>query len=132
MKKASNFLIGHHDFTSFRSISCQASSPLRTIDKINFDINDDLIEMRIEAKDDEEKFKITTKAIEYFTKNYECITVDGVRIKFGDGWGLVRSSNTQPVIVCRFEANSIDRRDEIMNLVMDKLKEFGNLKLGGH
>jgi pseudouridylate synthase I len=50
MKKASNFLIGHHDFTSFRSISCQASSPLRTIDKINFDINDDLIEMRIEAK----------------------------------------------------------------------------------
>ena len=89
-------------------------------------------EMRMEAKNDEEKFKITQKAIEYFTENYDCITVDGVRIKFGDGWGLVRSSNTQPVIVCRFEANSIDRRDEIMNLVLDKLKEFGNLKLGGH
>ena len=89
-------------------------------------------EMRMEAKNDEEKFNITKKAIEYFTKNYDCITVDGVRIKFGDGWGLVRSSNTQPVIVCRFEANSIDRRDEIMNLVLDKLKEFGNLKLGGH
>ena len=84
-------------------------------------------EMRMEAKNDEEKFKITKKAIEYFTKNYDCITVDGVRIKFGDGWGLVRSSNTQPVIVCRFEANSIDRRDEIMNLVLDKLKEFGIL-----
>ena len=82
-------------------------------------------EMRMEANNDEEKFKITKKAIEYFTKNYDCITVDGVRIKFGDGWGLVRSSNTQPVIVCRFEANSIDRRDEIMNLVLDKLKEFG-------
>ena len=89
-------------------------------------------EMRMEAKNDEEKFKITQKAIEYFTENYDCITVDGVRIKFGDGWGLVRSSNTQPVIVCRFEANSIDRRDEIMNLVLDKLKEFGSLKLGGH
>ncbi|MEL1223828.1 MAG: phosphomannomutase/phosphoglucomutase [Candidatus Neomarinimicrobiota bacterium] len=89
-------------------------------------------EMRMEAKNDEEKFNITKKAIEYFTKNYDCITVDGVRIKFGDGWGLVRSSNTQPDIVCRFEANSIDRRDEIMNLVLDKLKEFGNLKLGGH
>ena len=89
-------------------------------------------EMRMEAKNDEEKFNITKKAIEYFTKNYDCITIDGVRIKFGDGWGLVRSSNTQPVIVCRFEANSIDRRDEIMNLVLDKLKEFGNLKLGGH
>ena len=89
-------------------------------------------EMRMETKNDEEKFKITKKAIEYFTKNYDCITVDGVRIKFGDGWGLVRSSNTQPVIVCRFEANSIDRRDEIMNLVLDKLKEFGNLKLDLH
>ena len=89
-------------------------------------------EMRMEAKDDEEKFKITKKAIEYFTKNDDCITVDGVRILFGDGWGLVRPSNTQPVIVCRFEANSIDRRDEIMNLVLHKLKEFGNLKLGGH
>ena len=86
----------------------------------------------MEAKSDEEKFNITKKAIEYFTKNYDCITVDGVRIKFGDGWGLVRSSNTQPVIVCRFEANSINRRDEIKNLVLDKLKEFGNLKLGDH
>jgi len=89
-------------------------------------------EMRMETKNDEEKFEITQKAIEYFTENYDCITVDGVRIKFGDGWGLVRSSNTQPVIVCRFEANSIDRRDEIMNLVLDKLKEFGNLRMGGH
>ncbi len=50
MEKASNFLIGYHDFTSFRSISCQASSPLRTIDKITFKIVDDIIEMRIEAK----------------------------------------------------------------------------------
>ena len=87
----------------------------------------------MEAKNDEEKFRITKNAIEYFTKNYDCITVDGVRIKFGkDGWGLVRSSNTQPVIVCRFEANSADRRDEIMNLVLNKLKEFGDFKLGGH
>ena len=50
MKKASIFLIGYHDFTSFRSISCQASSALRTIDKITFEIHDDIIEMRIEAK----------------------------------------------------------------------------------
>lgn len=89
-------------------------------------------EMRLEAKNDEEKFIITKKAIEYFTKNYDCITVDGVRIKFGDGWGLVRSSNTQPVIVCRFEANSIQRKDEIMNLVLTKLKEFGELKMDAH
>ena len=89
-------------------------------------------EMRIEAKNDEEKFTIIKKAIDYFTNNYDCITVDGVRIQFGDGWGLVRSSNTQPVIVCRFEANSIERKNEIMNLVLTKLKEFGDLELGGH
>ena len=85
-------------------------------------------EMRLEAVNDEEKFKISEKAIKFFTENYDCITVDGVRIKFGDGWGLVRSSNTQPVIVCRFEANTLERRDQIKDLVLNKLSEFGNLK----
>ena len=89
-------------------------------------------EMRMEAKNDEDKFIITKKAVEYFTSNFECITVDGVRIKFDEGWGLVRSSNTQPVIVCRFEANSIERRDEIMEIVLNKLREFGDLRLGKH
>ena len=86
----------------------------------------------MEAKDDKEKFLIANKAVEYFAEHYDCITVDGVRIKFGDGWGLVRSSNTQPVIVCRFEANSPNRRDEIMDIVLTKLSEFGELRLGGH
>ena len=89
-------------------------------------------EMRMEAKNDEEKFLISQKAIDYFTEHYDCITVDGVRIKFSEGWGLVRSSNTQPVIVCRFEANSLQKRDEIMDLVLKKLNEFGDLELGGH
>ncbi len=85
-------------------------------------------EMRLEAENDEEKFRISKEAINFFTKNYDCITVDGVRIKFGDGWGLVRSSNTQPVIVCRFEADTLERRDQIKDLVLNKLSEFGNLK----
>ena len=89
-------------------------------------------EMRMEAENDEIKFMKSNKAVEYFSQNYDCITVDGVRIKFGDGWGLVRASNTQPVIVCRFEANTPERRDEIMNIVLKKLSEFGELKLGGH
>ena len=89
-------------------------------------------EMRMEAENDQMKFMISNKAVEYFSQNYDCITVDGVRIKFGDGWGLVRASNTQPVIVCRFEANSPERRDEIMNIVLKKLGEFGELRLGGH
>ena len=89
-------------------------------------------EMRLEAENDEEKFRISKKAIKYFTEKYDCITVDGVRIKFGGGWGLVRSSNTQPVIVCRFEADSMKRRDEIKTLVLNKLYEFGKLKLDNH
>jgi|TARA_B110000263_G_scaffold61250_1_gene52659 phosphomannomutase/phosphoglucomutase len=86
-------------------------------------------EMRLECSDDEEKFKISKKADEYFTANYNCSTVDGVRIKFDDGWGLVRASNTQPVIVCRFEAKTSKRMEEIQNEILDKLSEFGEIKL---
>ena len=86
-------------------------------------------EIRLEAESDEEKFRIAKEAVIYFTENYDCITVDGVRIKFGDGWGLVRSSNTQPVIVCRFEANTPKRKEEIQSIVMGKLNEIGKLKL---
>lgn len=85
-------------------------------------------EMRMEAENDEEKFRIAKEAVEYFTSHYDCNTVDGVRIRFGDGWGLVRASNTQPVIVCRFEANSQERLEEIKNLVLGKLQEIGTLK----
>ena len=86
-------------------------------------------EMRLEAESDEEKFRIAKEAVAYFTENYDCSTVDGVRIKFGDGWGLVRSSNTQPVIVCRFEANTAERMEEIRSIVMSKLQEIGTLKV---
>jgi len=86
-------------------------------------------EMRVECPSDEEKFKIAQKAAEYFKANYEVIDVDGVRILFGDGWGLVRASNTQPVLVLRFEAKTPERLEEIKNLVLNKLKEFGDIKL---
>ena len=86
-------------------------------------------EMRLECRDDNEKFKISKKANEYFTSNYDCITVDGVRIKFDDGWGLVRASHTQPVIVCRFEAKSEDRMLEIQNEILGKLSEFGEISI---
>lgn len=86
-------------------------------------------ELRLECSDDEEKFKISQKADEYFTANYDCSTVDGVRIKFDDGWGLVRASNTQPVIVCRFEAKTLKRMEEIQKEILDKLAEFGEIVL---
>ena len=89
-------------------------------------------EIRLEAESDEEKFKIAKMAEDYFNKNYDCITVDGVRVKFEYGWGLVRASNTQPVIVCRFEGNTLDNMNKIQSIILDKLKEFGNLKSGSH
>ncbi len=86
-------------------------------------------EIRVECPSDEEKFRIAQKAAEYFRENYEVIDVDGVRILFGDGWGLVRASNTQPVLVLRFEAKTSERLEEIKNLVIDKLREFGDIKI---
>jgi phosphomannomutase/phosphoglucomutase len=86
-------------------------------------------EIRAECVSDEEKFKIAQEAADYFKKHNDVIDIDGVRILFGDGWGLVRPSNTQPVIVIRFEAKTPQRLDEIKNLVVNKLKEFGEIEI---
>ena len=89
-------------------------------------------EIRLEAESDDEKFKISKKAFDYFTKNENCITVDGVRILYENGWGLVRASNTQPVIVCRFEADSIENMNFIKKKVLNQLKQFGSLQITKH
>lgn len=86
-------------------------------------------EIRAECATDEEKFKIARNAAQYFKENYDVVDVDGVRILFGDGWGLVRASNTQPVIVLRFEAETPERLEEIKDLVINKLKEFGEIRI---
>lgn len=85
-------------------------------------------EIRAETSSDEVKFEIAEKAKAFFSENYDVVDVDGVRILFGDGWGLVRASNTQPVLVLRFEARTQERLEEIKNLVVNKLKEFGNIE----
>jgi phosphomannomutase/phosphoglucomutase len=85
-------------------------------------------EIRGETRDDATKFEIVRKAIEFFRSNYDVIEVDGVRILFGDGWGLVRASNTQPVIVMRFEARTPERLVEIQEIVTGKLREFGEIE----
>jgi phosphomannomutase/phosphoglucomutase len=56
-------------------------------------------------------------------KGLRTVDVDGVRVVFPDGWGLVRASNTQPLLVSRFEATSETRRDEIQRLVESTLGE---------
>ena len=51
--------------------------------------------------------------------------MDGVRVLFGDGWGLIRASNTQPVLVMRFEARSAERLREIRDVMEGWLREQG-------
>ncbi len=62
-------------------------------------------EMRVDCPD-EVKFGIVERAAAHFAARYAVNTIDGVRIAFPDGWGLLRASNTQPVLVLRFEATS--------------------------
>jgi phosphomannomutase/phosphoglucomutase len=71
---------------------------------------------------DEIKFKVVEKVKEMLSKDNPIIDVDGVRVKFEDGWGLVRPSNTQPVLVLRFEALTEKRLQEIRKLVEDRVK----------
>ena len=62
---------------------------------------------------EEEKFKIVEKLKEYFKDKYKVIDVDGVRVLFPDGWGLVRASNTQPILVIRYEAKTEEALNKI-------------------
>jgi phosphomannomutase/phosphoglucomutase len=80
-------------------------------------------ELRV-ACPDERKFLIAQKATEYFRQYYDVIDIDGVRIRFPEGWGLIRASNTQPALVLRFEAQSRVKLEEYRALVERKLKEF--------
>jgi phosphomannomutase/phosphoglucomutase len=52
------------------------------------------------------------------------VDVDGVRVLFPDGWGLVRASNTQPALVLRFEARTAGRLREIRALVEKRVTDF--------
>lgn len=77
-------------------------------------------EIRVECPDDK-KFDVVQKVTEYFRERYDVIDIDGARVLFDDGWGLVRASNTQPALVLRFEAMSEERLKEIRDLVESTL-----------
>lgn len=64
---------------------------------------------------------VMAKALEFFRARYDIIETDGVRLVFPDGWGLVRASNTQPVLVLRFEAENASRLEKIRNIVEEPL-----------
>ena len=81
-------------------------------------------ELKLQVKD-EIKFDIINKVKEYCeNKNYNILTIDGVKVKFTDGFALVRASNTGPNITMRYEASSEDRLNEIsleFNTLLDEI-----------
>ncbi len=80
-------------------------------------------EIRIKC-DDEEKFMIVENIREIFKDRYDIIDIDGVRIQFDNGWGLIRASNTEPAIILRFESVSKKGLKNIKEIVMSELKNF--------
>ena len=81
-------------------------------------------EIRIEVTE-EQKWAVVEEAVAYFKTKYDVIDVDGARVLFGDGWALLRTSNTQPVIVARFEARTEGRLREIRAEVEEWLRSRG-------
>jgi len=80
-------------------------------------------EIRVDCPD-HIKFRVVETITAYFRERYPVIDIDGVRIRFEEGWGLVRASNTQPVLVLRFEAMSAVALEEYRNLVEKKMNEI--------
>jgi phosphomannomutase/phosphoglucomutase len=81
-------------------------------------------EIRVEVAE-EEKFGIVERATEVFSREYKVNAVDGARIQFPDGWGLLRASNTQPVLVLRYEAHSPEGLQKIREVMEGWLRGQG-------
>jgi phosphomannomutase/phosphoglucomutase len=78
-------------------------------------------EMRIDCPDDI-KFDVVARITEHFSRTNDVITIDGARILFDDGWGLVRASNTQALLVLRLEANTAEALDRIKERVIGQVE----------
>jgi phosphomannomutase/phosphoglucomutase len=80
-------------------------------------------EIRVNCPD-EHKFALVQRVRDALAPHYEIIDIDGLRVVFPDGWGLLRASNTGPVLVMRFEAQNQERLEEIRNLVEGTLNRL--------
>jgi phosphomannomutase/phosphoglucomutase len=80
-------------------------------------------EIRVDCPD-ERKFNVVAEVTNYYRAKYPIIDVDGVRVKFPNGWGLVRASNTQPALVLRFEADSPESLQKIQSEVDGVVNSF--------
>ena len=76
------------------------------------------------------KFEVVRRAQDYFRERYDVIDMDGARVVFDDGWGLIRASNTQGALVLRFESQSEDRLAEIRQVMETPIRRWIK-ELGG-
>ena len=87
-------------------------------------------EIRLDCPDPV-KFAVMDRLIAHFSDRYDTITLDGVRIVTDDAWALIRASNTQPVLVLRFEAGSAERLEALRTSVEEKVLETIKASLSG-
>jgi phosphomannomutase/phosphoglucomutase len=78
---------------------------------------------------DDKKFALVDELAATFRARYQTIEIDGVRILFPDGWGLVRASNTNPYLTLRFEAKSRPSLDAMMAEVYAALRRYDYVTL---
>jgi phosphomannomutase/phosphoglucomutase len=110
-------------YAACRLLELLAQSPVSLSQMIS-DIPSTFVtpEIRVQC-DDDLKFQVVDKVKSQFRKNHEVIDVDGARILFPHGWGLVRASNTQDVLVMRFEGDTQENLDAIRSLVEERVKQ---------
>lgn len=80
-------------------------------------------ELRVDCPD-AKKFDVVAQVAEHFSRTNEVIAIDGARIVFDHGWGLVRASNTQAILVLRFEADSQEYLEKIRKQVESYLADL--------
>ncbi len=113
-------------YSTFRLLEIVSKMEIVDFDKLLVGIPETFStpEIRVEV-DDLKKFGIVENVVKYFkNEGLDVNDIDGVRVTFDDGWGLMRPSNTQNVIVLRVEADSLKRMNEIKELLERKLDEY--------
>jgi phosphomannomutase/phosphoglucomutase len=107
-------------YDACRLIDLLARSPQTLSEMVSeFPVMVSTPEIRIDVAE-EEKFDVVDRALAHFRRDREVIDVDGARVIFEGGWGLLRASNTQPVIVARFEAES----EEQLALIRTEMEDW--------
>jgi len=112
---------GHYSAFRLLEIMNDLNIPLSTIlDQLPKAFSTPELNINIE---EEKKFEIVKNFVDKAQfEGGSKVTIDGLRVDFDDGWGLIRASNTTPKLVLRFEANTSSRLKEIKNLFLDQLK----------